>query len=105
MNRYEQICLCPYEFIFLQLIISLYLCAVPPPGISVYICAYIMYAVHICVYLMISVYLCRKIHHCGVLDSARDVAAEIVYPASGCPSQPLDRGPACQSGDPSPWHT
>ena len=49
MSRYEQICLCPYQFIFLQFLqIRHFLCR-QYPCISVHICAYLCISVHTCV--------------------------------------------------------
>ena len=47
MNRYEQICVCPYMLIFLQFIWS-------DMDYAVHICAYLCISVHICAYLCIS---------------------------------------------------
>ncbi len=47
MSRYGQICVCPYQVIFLQLIVSLYFY-----GIHIFV--YLSICVHICAYLCIS---------------------------------------------------
>ncbi len=66
MSRYGQICVRPYQFIFLQLIVSLYFYAVH----ILYICVIdlLSISVHICVYVSISVHICASLCQ----GSARD---------------------------------
>ena len=68
MNRYEQICVCPYQLIFLHFIWSDIMSLTWDmdflPSISVHICAYKSISVHICVYVYIQTLVSISVHMC-----------------------------------------